>query len=306
MSAWIHSDPNADDGYWRDHGMRECARADRCAAPRTETANGRTVYLPALTPRAFCLADHAAIARALDALPALYVRVHQAIDKTFAVAGVGPVVAMSKTAPVPVSLPADELARHILAVLTSWEERVRVVARLAPLSTGASRRRRDGVILTQAWTVLAAHLDALLALPAEPMARTVSLRDAAALPPGTPGLVHHAAGYADVLLTLSGADAGLEILALAARCRSFLTDTPASRRHMSGVPCGACGYTELYEVLDGDGQHAGASCDACRAGYDADAYKALTIDQVTPIRASGARRRALRSASRDDVLSRRA
>lgn len=276
---WIHSDPNADDGYWRDHGQRECARAERCSDPRIETAGGKTVKLPALTYQAFCHQDRNAVAKALADLPLLFVRVHQRLDKTFAATAGGPVVAMSKTAPVPLSLPADELLRLVLDTLVSWEERIRTVARLTPLDTATSRRRRDGAVLTQAWTILAAHLDALLALPPEPMPRGDTIED------------------------LSGADAGLELLQLAYRCRAFLTDTKQAPRHLSGVYCD-CGFAELYEVLDDDGQPDGARCRVCREEYSHDQYIDLTRVRAEPVKTY--RRASVRVGVFDDVVGGRA
>ena len=305
MPAWIHSDPNADDGHWRDDSLRECARAERCSDPRIETAGEKTVRRPALTPRAFCDTDRGSIAKALNDLPMLFVRVHQRLDKSFAVAG-GPVVSVSKSAPVPVSLAADELARLILSTLVSWEERVRTVARLSPVDTETSTRRRDGAILTQAWTILAAHLDALLALQAEPMMRSVPLSQAAALPSGTQGLVHRTAGYADVVVPLSGADAGLEILSLAWRCRALLTDTRPAARHLP-TPCGWCGFCELREVLDDDGQPAGAKCRQCGTEYDAQQYSDLAKEQGDTVKRAGVhRRRTVQVGAQDDTEARRA
>jgi hypothetical protein len=278
MPYYVHSDPNADDGHWRDGGQRECSRGDRCSDPRLAFDGGKTVRLPALTPRAFCDADRTAIAKALNDLPELFVRVHQRLDKTYAVAG-GPVVSVSKSAPVPISLAADELLRLILSTLTAWEERVRTVARLRPLDTETSRRRRDGVILCQAWTILAAHLDALLALPAEPMMRDGDLLD------------------------LSGADAGLDLLYLAHRCRRLLTDNRQPPRHCAGVYCD-CGFAELYEQLDDDGQPAGAECRACRSVYDVQQYADLTRARTEPVKTY--RRRTLQPAGADDHTTRRA
>lgn len=272
---WIHSAP---DEYTED-GQRECARGDRCSDPRLETVDGKTVRRPALTYQPFCPQDRQAVAKALHDLPELWVRVHQRLDKTFATRMGGPIVTVSKTAPVPIHLGADELLRLVLAVLVSWEERVRDVARLAPLDTHKSRYRRDGAILTQAWTILAAHLDALLALPADMMAR------------------------GDELVELDGADAGLELLDLAHRCRRLLTDNRQPARHLSGVYCD-CGWPELYEALDDDGQMAGAECRQCRAVYDMDAYKALLADRVEPVKTY--RRRGLVKAGADDTRTRRA
>ncbi|MGW4663199.1 hypothetical protein [Streptosporangium sandarakinum] len=281
MPYYVHSDPNADDGHWSTGGMRECARAGRCSDPRIEESGGKTVRLPALTPRAFCTADRDAVARALDALPALFVRVHMELGNRGSGSG-GPVVSVSKSAPVPLSLGADELLRLILATLVSWEERVRTVARLVPLDTETSRQRRDGAILTQAWTILAAHLDALLALESEPMMRDGEL------------------------VYLDGGDAGLDILYLAWRCRALLTETAKAARHLHGVPCGSCGFCELREVLDDNGQQDGARCRQCGAQYDAETYKALVAEKSAPIRLSGAHRRGLVATAGDDRLSRRA
>ncbi|MEU6709972.1 hypothetical protein ABZ897_00720 [Nonomuraea sp. NPDC046802] len=271
---WVHSAP--DD--ITDEGQRECSRGDRCSDPRIATESGRTVRLPALTYQAFCPTDRNAISKALNDLPELFVRVHQRLNKSTAVAG-GPVVTVSKSAPVPLSLAADELKRLVLATLVSWEERVRTVARLKRLDTDTSRRRRDGVVFTQAWTLLASHLDALLALDAEPM-----MRD-------------------DELVDLSGADAGLDLLYLTHRCRRFLTDTKQPPRHLSGVYCD-CGYPELYETLDDDGQPAGASCRQCRAEYDQEAYADLTRERVEPVKTY--RRRGVRSTTQAELTSGRA
>ncbi|SEN85403.1 hypothetical protein, partial [Nonomuraea pusilla] len=145
--------------------------------------------------------------------------------------------------------------------------------------TETSRRRRDGAVLTQAWTIISAHLDALLALEAEPMMRDGELVD------------------------LSGADAGLDILYLAHRCRRLLTDNRQPARHLSGVYCD-CGFADLYEVLDDDGQQAGAKCRQCRAEYNQDEYADLT--KVRSARVKSYRRRGVRPAPTDDLVARRA
>jgi hypothetical protein len=270
---WIHSAP-AD----YDEGQRECARGERCSDPRLTTESGKTVRLPALSYQTFCPQDRTAVSKALNDLPMLFVRVHQRLDKSFAVSG-GPVVTVSKSAPVPLSLAADELKRLILATLVSWEERVRTVARLSPLDTETSRLRRDGAVFTQSWTILSAHLDALLALEAEPMMR------------------------GNELVELSGADAGLDILYLTNRCHHFLTDTEQRARHLSGVYCD-CGYPELYEVLDVNGQQAGARCRQCGDQYNREECAELTRDRADS--AKSYRRSSLRPTGADDLVSWRA
>jgi len=119
----------------------------------------------------------------------------------------------------------DALLRLITETLCSWEERVRVVARLTVMDTALSRHRRDGFATTQAVTLLGAHLDALLALPPEPMART------------------RPAGL--VLEDLDGAAAGLEVLHLHYRCRSVLGETRAAPQELLGVPCRVCDMLAL-------------------------------------------------------------
>jgi hypothetical protein len=79
----------------------------------------------------------------------------------------------------------------------------------------------------------------------------------------------------DELVELSGADAGLDLIYLAHRCRGFLTGNRQPARRLSGVYCD-CGYPELYEVLDDDGQQAGARCRQCRTEYDQEQYADMT------------------------------
>ncbi|MGI5285164.1 hypothetical protein ACQEVF_17770 [Nonomuraea polychroma] len=68
-------------------------------------------------------------------------------------------------------------------------------------------------------------------------------------------------------------------------CRRFLTDTNQPARHLSGIYC-ECGFAELYEVLDDDGQQAGARCRQCGTDYDQDQYGALTKVRAEPVKAS--------------------
>lgn len=288
---WIHSDPNADDGYWRDHGQRECARGAYCSDPRIISDGGKTVRSPALTYQAFCPQDRNAIDKALKELPAFQVRVHAEIGSRGQ--ATGPRVSSSKTPPLPINLSVDELLRDLASVLHSWHERVAAVARLS--SPNGS--------VHAACKVLSAHLDALLALPEEPMGRSVWLHEAANLPPGTIGLVHKSAGYADVFMHLDGARAGLEILNLHHRCRRLLGETKLRARRLSGVYCD-CGFAELYETLDDDGQHAGAKCRQCRTEYDQQQYADLTRARVEPVKTY--RRRSLVAAGADEKTSGRA
>ncbi|GII86614.1 hypothetical protein Ssi03_46040 [Sphaerisporangium siamense] len=253
---------------------------------------------PALTPRAFFSGDEAIIAQVLALLPARWHDVYGELGTKGQADG--PKVASSKTAPLPVSEHADELLGDIVAILTSWEERVAAVARLH-IDTDAWRRRRAHV----AAATLTRHLAVLLALPAEPTMRAVSLTTAATLPRGARGLVHEAAGYAEVFLDLSGADAGLEVLSLLRRCRRLLGETPPTARRLDGVACGGCDFAELRELLDDDGAFVGARCYECGTEYTTTTYAELVDERKRAAIQAGYRRRTVPRAADGDQVARR-
>jgi hypothetical protein len=213
-------------------------------------------------------------------------------------------VSISKSAPIPISLAADELLRDLASVMVSWWERVAVVARLRVPDTEASQRLVSYDTIRSACSVLAAHVDALLALEPQPMMRSISLREASDLPAGTVGLVHRSAEYADVLLDLDGADAGLEVLQLHHRCRRQIGEVDPSARRMP-TPC-RCGFSELFEILDVNGEFNGAQCRQCRSEYTAETYKDLVHEMGDTVRRSGARRRRPSVKWTDDGVTRRA
>ncbi|MBF8186344.1 hypothetical protein ITP53_11400 [Nonomuraea sp. K274] len=175
-------------------------------------------------------------------------------------------VAVSKSPPVPLDLHADELAREMVEIVVSWEERVRDVARLVPLDTAASRARRQGVALSQAVRVLAPRIDALLALPAATMARGGELLD------------------------LDGAAAGLEILDMRRRASRALPESRGDSRPIS-IPCGGCGWRTLMELLDALGYLDGARCRNCGHEYDAEGLATRRADALAQAqRRAGAQR----------------
>lgn len=304
MPYWIHSAP---EDYGGD-GLRECARAERCVDPQFIQDGPRTVRRPALTPRAFCDSCRDEIGVCIEETPKRWVQLHGKIGEqgTFA----GDPVSGTQSPPVPLSLNVDAFLREMVAVLVSWEERVRVVAGLTVLDTGLARRRRDGRAVAQACRILAAHLDALLALRPEPMMRVLDLKSAATLPAGTIGVVRPVAGYAEVMRDMSGEDAGLELLWLRARCRGALGLTGDRPKHLP-VPCKACGFTELYEVLSWDGVPEGARCRQCGDEYTDNEYtirrgEAYAVAQVRAGETGAGTRPAVHSGTSDDSTSRRA
>jgi hypothetical protein len=183
-------------------------------------------------------------------MPAIYARLGQLLIQPRYSPAVDVRVTTSPTPPVPINLRADEVMRDIEAILVSWEERVRDVARLTPLDTATSRHRRGGYAVQQAADVLAPRVDALIALDAAPMLR------------------------GDQVLELSGVDAGLEILDLHWRARAGLPETAPGARPLP-VPCGACGWRALREMVDVLGYLDGARCRRCGAVYDAEGLAAL-------------------------------
>lgn len=238
---WVHSDPDA-----RPRPQQRCARAEKCAD--AETGDDGT-QSGAWTERTFCDRDTRNISRCIAGAPEQWVTLHleignkrqQAADR----------VSGSRTPPIPLRADVDALLREYVSVFASWDERVRAAAGLTLPDTGLSRRRRDAVALAAAARLLAAHLDRLLGLPAEPMARAVPLhRIGDDVPEGVRGRVRLDAGYADVPLDLSGADAGLEILGLHYRGRRLAGLTRRPAVVLSGVPCKQCDLVELAEPQD--------------------------------------------------------
>ncbi|GAA0853400.1 hypothetical protein ACFQVD_26600 [Streptosporangium amethystogenes subsp. fukuiense] len=303
MPYWIHSAPDDLDDL--GDGLRECARAERCSDARLETVNGKTVRRGASTPRAYCDSCRSIIERAIRELPTYWGRVHATLGQRGQSAG--PKVSISKSAPIPLSLAADELLRDMASVMVSWWERVAAVARLKAPDTEASQRLVSYDTVRAACSVLAAHVDALLALEPQPMMRSLSLRAAADLPAGTTGLVHRSAEYADVLFDLDGAGAGLEVLQLHYRCRRQVGETDVPARHLP-TPCQApCGYKQLFEALNGDGEFDGARCRQCGTAYTAQEYRDLVATTGDMIRRAGVRRRSLAVPGYlDDTEARRA
>jgi len=134
---------------------------------------------------------------------------------------------------------------------------------------------------------LTAHLDALLALPAAPMARHLPVPQAAChAAAGTPGVVRPAAGYATVLVDLDGADAGLELLDLHRRTLATLGLTP--RHQYLPIPCTGCGLRTVQRRDGAAGLEDQAACTTCGQAYTHEHYRQL-LDELGARGARGAR-----------------
>jgi len=241
---------------------RRCARGDRC--PGAQPDEEGVLQPDWAVEGGFCLRDYRHIARCLDELPEKYVDLRsqmgaknqQSDDR----------VSGSRTPPVPVRLDYDELIRDMLLILCSWDERIADVQRLERPLTSLSRHRRDEIALPAAVITLSAHFDRLLALPSAPMRRIRSLRAAAEMPEGTPGLVHPVAGYVEAIVDLDGTDAGLELVSLHYRARSALRQTNPPPEKLEGVPCKQCDHLSLQRAApprSPEGCEYWSECDLC-------------------------------------------
>lgn len=223
------------DPAYDDDGQRACAQGQFCAtATRVPGPDGDT-WVPARGPRAFCAADRGKVATALGELPRLYVSLSAELGRPSQLAS----ATRSPFGPrLPLRGDIDAIMRACAEVLTSWHERVAMVASLTlppePHRDG-SACARPAWYVARAVQVLEPRLDALLALEPGPVRRAASLRDLALMPDGTEGVVRSV--YVAVLADLSGADAGLEILALHRLARSVLGETRQRPVELLGVPC---------------------------------------------------------------------
>lgn len=252
--SWAHSDPS---GAVGDDGQRPCARGQWCASSVITVEDGQTRRDPALGYQSFCPRDREHISRCLDELPGLYVRLHAELGAKGS--GGGEHVSGSRDAPIPLRCDIDALMRLVTECLYSWHERVAAVASLSFPTADLSRRRRDGIGIDAAVNVLGAHLDALLALDAEPMARSR---------PDGPALED-----------LDGAAAGLEILRLHYLARSLLGETRAKPQELLGVPCRnvECNLMALQRAdlpVSGDEPAWWSRCTGCGDKMTEDDYRA--------------------------------
>lgn len=238
-----------------EDGQHHCSRGEWCASSVIVTEDGETRREPAYTFQSFCPRDREHVAAALDDLPDLHARLSDELGEKRR--GGGEKVTVSKSAPIPVNTAVDALMRDITETLVSWHERVADIARLSFPGGDLSRRRRDHVAVEAAVTALSGHLDALLALPPQPMWRT--------------------ADDSRELEDLDGAAAGLEILHLHYLCRRLLGETRARAETFDGIPCRECEDIALEhaEPPSDPDEHAPKSrCASCGDVMDDEEFEA--------------------------------
>jgi hypothetical protein len=180
---------------------------------------------------------------------------------------------------VPLNLGVDALMREIIEVTTSWEYRVRDVARLSSVMTVAGRR--NGIThrtLVRACAVLNAHSEALLSLNQESMYRSRDLADRRQLPDEAVVVKYSTiAGWAIYSLPMDGTDGALELLNLAHRVRSTLMETRAP--HHLEVRCSTCGRRTLERFDGWAGLEDEATCTTCGDVYSNQRYLLLLREE---------------------------
>lgn len=147
--------------------MNRCTRGTACYAADTTQQGGDTTRVGAACDRPLCDVCTAAVARALDDTPQLYVRVRlKTLDRD--VTGPGEQVTISRGSPMPLHGRALHLGEDLAELLTRAENDVRTVARLTPAVRDG---RREGRRIVDACRLLAAHLTAWITVDvAQPMA----------------------------------------------------------------------------------------------------------------------------------------
>lgn len=253
---WVHSQQDAP----RSGPQRSCARDIYCCGSTVTIGDdGERVITPALCHETFCPKCRLQVYRALGDIPELWVRLHCELGEK-GIQG-RERVDVSRSAPLPLRADIDALLREHVDILASWDERVRLAAGLVLPDTQAQRRRPDhGRMVAEFCATLQAHLDALLALPPDAMARCYPLHDLERIPEGAHGRTHLPAGYAEVTVELSGADAGEEILGLRYNARSVLGETRMTERLDVPCPDPSCDLLMLVRV---QGSEYAAECRAC-------------------------------------------
>jgi hypothetical protein len=243
--------------------QRPCSRGQWCASRTVTTEGGERVTTPAMGYQAFCRSDTALIAARLHpqhGLPAAYwwlradlgnpVRRGEMVRVPF-----GPRMLLSEY--------YDLLMRRITEVLCSWEGRVLAIWEQRAREAGRSSARTPARTSSDAHEnakaaarYLSDNLSVLFAAPPEPMLRRVpsaELKAAESWRASSPvralwqdALLHdNANGMAVIRPSLSGADAGTEILDLFSRCLSALGQIGPPAEVLDGVPCRVCGVMGL-------------------------------------------------------------
>lgn len=270
-------------------GQHPCPRGTFCASS-TRDADGN--WHPLMINSAFCPADESAITNALPDLPRSYALLALRIGDP-----VRSGRALGRRPPgsrVLVNAEADALLRTSSAVLMGWAARVRHVPglRLSPNRhlPGKPEGVRDNC------GVLARHVTQMLALPPGPTFRTWTWPPDGHMPADLEAeladleIVHAGDGWATCVTDLSGTEAGLDVLDLAARFRRILGESPARPEPLEGVPCRSC---EEIALVEADPPHDPAlekeksRCTSCGDRMTAEEYASWTARYKSYVEGAG-------------------
>jgi hypothetical protein len=270
-------------------GQRPCVRGEHCAGRKSVLGDdGKQVILPAPTYTAYCMACRARIATCLADFPKRYGELGERIGDVGggAPSGVRVSGGGGTSSRETINLGVDAFQRHIVEILVSWEERVRFAARLSDIDGP----RRGGVAVKAASRILAENVVVLLALPHEPMARSMDLAAFEHLPEGASGVVHPNAGWIRYNDDFDGVAAGAEILSLHYRCLARLGWTP--QHHDLRTACWDCEVPRLrrWDGTAGLADH--VVCRNCMSEYLGDRLARLMVEEENAVR-----RRATKQAS---------
>ena len=257
-----------------EDSQHPCGQGDWCHAA-TKDADG--AWHAALTYQPFCPACRSRIAACMEELPGACVRMLVQIGLR---PRTGKAVRVPPGPREPIRLEIDALIRETAWVLGSWHERVAAVARLSPPDTQAAVSHPVEAVRDAA-AVLGAHLDAMLALPLEPMARVMYSPKAAeewitSVDPGELGTVR-LSGEAFMMPRLSGVNAGREILDLQHRARKVTGEVKARPESFDGVPCRECEDMALERAeppSDPERPAMHSKCASCRHEMTREEYDA--------------------------------
>lgn len=280
---WVHSAPED----MTEGGQRPCVRGDHCAGRKSVLGeDGKQVTIPAPTYTAYCMACRSRIANCLADFPKRYVELGERIGD---VGGAPSDVRVSggggTTSRETINLGVDAFQRHIVEILVSWEERVRFAARLSDIDG----HRRPAVAVKAASGILAAHVDVLLALPHEAMARTLDLARFESIPEGASGVVHPSAGWISYNDEFDGVVAGGEVLSLHYQCLARLGLTP--RHHDLLTACWECEVPGRLRRWDGTaGLEDVVRCRKCRAEYLGERLVRLMVEEENTLRQRAGKR----------------
>ena len=228
--------------------QRECARSNWCSASTRDVDN---TWHPARSYAPFCPADTSKITQDAEALPEAYKRLAAKIGDPVRS---GRAIRRPPGSRVLIDAEYDALLRLIADITGGWASRTRHIP-------GLQLARHDHAHGTAAAVaadcdVLARHTIPLLALPPGPMSRTWTWPAGSPMPPdvdeqiGALDAIHGGDGWVKAWTTLSGEDAGLEIIDLHRRAVRLLGETPAPPTLLDGIPCRNCEAMSSLAVLE--------------------------------------------------------